>query len=286
MTSALSTHVTEDHVSTERLELYVRRAGQGPCVLYLGGSNFDMRLRCAVMASALPEHFDVVTYEPRGLARSQAPAGTWSMCDYADDAVSLLDALDISQALVLGESFGGMAALHMTAYHPQRVKGLAIMAATAGGVFGRSHPIDDWLQLSVEEAARAALHIQDLRFGQLCKTDPEAAALQMAQRVRIEDAFRACPANVAGYPRLLQARADHDAVSLLDLITCPTIVMAGRYDGQAPFAAVKRLSENLPNAEFWAFDGGHGFGFASPEPVARLITAWTAAPHSEQETFE
>lgn len=286
MTSALSRHATEGRVSTERLDLYVRRAGQGPCVLYLGGSNFDMRLRCAIMASALPAHFDVITYEPRGLARSQAPVGTWSMRDYADDAASLLDALDIPQALVLGESFGGMTALHMAAYHPKRVKGLAIMAATAGGAFGRSYPIDKWLHLSVEDAARAALRVQDLRFAQLCKTDPEAAEIRLAQRMTIEAAFRACPANAAGYPRLLQARAGHDAVPLLDRITCPAIVMAGQQDGQAPLAAVKQLSEHLPKAEFWAFEGGHGFGFATPEPVANLIAAWTAAPHSEQEIFE
>jgi 3-oxoadipate enol-lactonase len=286
VTSALSTHATEERVSTARLGLHMRRAGQGPCVLYLGGSNFDMRLRSGVMASALPEHFDVVTYEPRGLARSDAPPGTWSMRDYADDAASLLDALHIPQALVLGESFGGMTALHLSAYHPKRVKGLAIMAATAGGAFGRSYPIDDWLCMSVEQAARAALHVQDLRFAQLCETDPEAAALRLAQRVTIEAAFRACPANAAGYPRLLQARAGHDAVTLLDRITCPAIVMAGQHDGQAPLAAVKRLSEHLPKAEFWAFEGGHGFGFATPEPMARLIAAWIAAPHSQQETFE
>ncbi|WP_218132092.1 alpha/beta fold hydrolase [Roseicitreum antarcticum] len=238
------------------------------------------------MQSALPAQFDVVTYEPRGLGRSDAPPGLWSMRDYADDAVSLLDTLQIPQALVLGESFGGMTALHLAAYHPDRLRGLAVMAATAGGAAGRSYPIEEWLNLDAEATALAALKVQDQRFRQLLRTDPAAAAARLAQRIAMETAFRACPANAAGYPRLLQARAGHDAVPVLPQISCPTIVMAGRHDNQASFAAVKWLSDHLPKAEFWVFDGGHGFGFATPDPMARLIAAWTAAPYSDQENCE
>jgi len=265
----------EGRVRTARLGLHVRRAGRGPVLLYLGGSSFDMRLRCAVMDSALPQHFDVVTHEPRGLARSDAPPGEWTMRDYAEDAVGLMDALGIGRALVLGESFGGMTALHLAALWPGRVRGLAVMAATAGGRLGSSHPVQEWLALPPDAAARAALRVQDLGFAALEATDPAAAAARHAQRTAQERAFRACPANAAGYPRLLAARAGHDAGPLLGRIACPVIVMAGREDGQAPLAAVTRLAEALPEARLWTFPGGHGFGFATPEPVRRLIAAWT-----------
>lgn len=286
MTMGHSTMVTEGTVQTTRLGLFMRRAGQGPCVLYLGGSNFDMRLRCAVMDSALPAHFDVVTYEPRGLARSDAPPGPWTMRDYADDAASLLDALQIPQALVLGESFGGMTALHLAAHHPHRVRGLAVMAATAGGAAGRSYPIEEWLNLDPDALAELALKVQDQRFAHLLRTNPAAASVRLAQRTAMEAAFRACPANAAGYPRLLEARAGHDAVALLPRITCPTIIMAGRHDNQASYTAVKWLSDNLPKAELWDFEGGHSFGFATPEPMTSLIAAWTDAPYSDQENCE
>ena len=282
MSLAGATHGTEGRVRTARLALHVRRAGRGPVLLYLGGSNFDMRLRCAVMDSGLPSRFDVIAHEPRGLARSDAPPGDWTMRDYAEDAVSLLDALDIPQALVLGESFGGMTALHLAAHHPDRVRGLALMAATAGGALGASHPVEDWLPLPPDQAARAALRVQDLQFAALERSDPSAAAARHAQRTALERAFRACPVNAAGYPRLLQARARHDAVALLDRIACPAIVMAGGDDGQAPLAAVTRLAEALPQARLWTFQGGHGFGFATPEPVRRLIAAWTD-PQDQQE---
>ena len=282
MSLAPSARGSEGRVRTARLALHVRRAGRGPALLFLGGSNTDMRLRCPVMASGLPDAFDVIAYEPRGLARSDAPPGDWTMRDYAEDAVSLLDALGIDRALVLGESFGGMTALHLAALHPDRVSGLAVMAATAGGRLGASYPVEGWLPLPPDQAARAALRVQDLRFAACEATDPPAAAARHAQRTAFERAFRACPANAAGYPRLLQARAGHDAVDLLDRIACPAIVMAGQDDGQAPLAAVTRLAEALPRARLWTFPGGHGFGFATPEPVRRLIAAW-ADPHTAQE---
>ncbi len=272
----------EGPVRTARLTLQVRRAGDGPALLFLGGSNTDFRLRCAVMGSDLPQHFDVITYEPRGLARSDAPPGNWTMRDYAEDAVGLLDALDIDRAFVLGESFGGMTALHMAALSPDRVQALAVMAATAGGVLGGSFPIQDWLPLPPDQAALQALSVQDLRFAAFQAADPQAAAARHAQRITQETLFRASPKNAAGYPRLLAARAGHDAVALLHRITCPTVIMAGRHDGQAPLAAVARLAGALPQAEFRIFDGGHGFGFATPEPVHHLITAWTGQ-HNRQE---
>ena len=283
MSLAPAARGTEGRLQTARLTLHVRRAGRGPVLLFLGGSNTDMRLRCPVMESALPDAFDVIAYEPRGLARSDAPPGDWTMRDYAEDAVSLLDALGIDRALVLGESFGGMTALHLAALHPDRVQALAVMAATAGGRLGASYPVEGWLPLPPDQAARAALRVQDLRFAALEATDPPAAAFRQAQRTAFERAFRTCPANAAGFPRLLRARTGHDATALLGRISCPSVVMAGRDDGQAPLAAVTRLAEALPQARLWTFPGGHGFGFATPDPVGRLIAAWTdpaqEAPH-------
>lgn len=273
---------TEGYVQTTRLRLHMRREGKGPALLFLGGSNFDMRLRAPVFASALPAHFDVIAYEPRGLARSDAPPGDWTMRDYADDAASLLDALNIPRALVLGESFGGMTALHLATHHPDRVQAFGVMAATAGGVSGRSYPIEEFLSLPVEAAARAALRLQDSRFAELETRAPALAADRIAKRIALETAFRACPANAAGYPRLLAARAGHDATALLDQITCPAIIMAGRHDGQAPLASVQWLAEHLPDAIMHEFDGGHGFGFATPEPMRCIIDQWsTASPIKE-----
>ena len=52
--------------------------------------------------------------------------------DMADDAVGVLDALNLPRAHVCGASMGGMIAQHMARAHPQRVKSLTLMMTTTG----------------------------------------------------------------------------------------------------------------------------------------------------------
>lgn len=260
-------------VRTARLTLHVRREGRGPALMFLGGSSTDMRLRAPVFASALPAHFDVIAFEPRGLGRSDRPPGPWSMADYAADALALMDALGLETAHVLGESFGAMTALELALAAPGRVRAMALMAGTPGGRLGRSFPLETLVDLAPEDRARRLLAIQDSRFAARPAAEAEA---EVAARVAQEAAFLADPGNRAGYPRLLAARAGHDVSDRLGRIAVPTVVMAGQHDGQAPLAAVQAMAAAIPGAAFRSFPGGHGFGFATPDPVAHLIAHWHA----------
>lgn len=260
-------------VRTARLTLHVRREGRGRPLLFLGGSSTDMRLRTPIFASALPAHFDVIAWEPRGLGRSDRPSGPWSMADYAADALALMDALGLETAHVLGESFGAMTTLELALAAPGRVRAMALMAGTPGGRLGRSFPLETLMDLAPEDRARRLLAIQDSRFA---ARPPAEAEADIAARVAQEAAFLADPGNRAGYPRLLAARAGHDVSDRLGGIAVPTVVMAGQHDGQAPLSAVQAMAAAIPGATFHSFPGGHGFGFATPDPVAHLIAHWHA----------
>lgn len=263
-------------VRTARLTLHVRRAGRGRPLLFLGGSSTDMRLRAPVFASVLPARFDVIAFEPRGLGRSDRPPGPWTMADYAADALALMDALGLEAAHVLGESFGAMTALELALAAPGRVPALALMAGTPGGRLGRSFPLETLADLAPQDRARRLLAIQDSRFAARAAADLKAAEAEVAARTAQEAAFLADPGNRAGYPRLLAARAGHDVSDRLGRIAVPTLVMAGEHDGQAPLPAVQAMAAAIPGAAFQSFPGGHGFGFATPEPVAHLLAHWHA----------
>jgi len=235
-----------------------------------------MRLKRPVFDSLLPSHFDVATYEPRGLGRSERPDGHWTMQDYADDAHALLDALEWTSAYVLGESFGAMTAMELAIRHPERVSKLCLMVGAAGGAGGSSWPIENLQTLEPRTRATTSLRIQDTSFADLELSDPAAAAARISERMSIDAAFFDDPGNASGYPRLLSARAAHNAYDRLPRIAAPTIVMAGTHDGQAPADACRAVAERLSNAEFCAFDGGHNLAFATPEPMAHLLKSWRA----------
>lgn len=57
----------------------------------------------------------------------------------------------------------------------------------------------------------------------------------------------------------LEARRGHDVADRLGRITCPTLVMAGRFDGIAPVANGRAIADRVPHAELRLYEGGHLF---------------------------
>ncbi|RFC64404.1 alpha/beta fold hydrolase [Fulvimarina endophytica] len=257
-------------------EINLRVEGSGPPLLFLGGSNFDLSLSAPVFDSRLTECFTVAAYDPRGLGHSFAPAGRWTMKHYADDALRVLDHLGWETAYVLGESFGGMSALHLAVNSPERIAKLAVSATTAGGQGGGPYPIHELVAIEdARERAASVLTILDRRFSLLCENDPAAAEARIVGRLRREALFLNHANNRSGYDRLLQARRHHDCWMHLPSLKLPVIVIAGEFDDQAPLHRIEAMSDALPDARLHVFPDGHDVLFASEHPVETIIDAWT-----------
>ena len=191
-------------IETSRLTVNVIVAGEGPRLLFLGGSSFDLGLAPPVFSSAIAARFTIAAADPRGLGRTDQPDGDWTMQDYALDALALLDALGWSEAVVLGESFGGMTALHLAGLAPHRVRRLALAVAAPGGPGERSYPIHEFKDIpDPHDRAARILQLQDRRFAAL---PPEAQRGRIEDRVNAERRFLAHAAHACGHPRLLAAK--------------------------------------------------------------------------------
>jgi pimeloyl-ACP methyl ester carboxylesterase len=78
--------------------------------------------------------FHVVRFDHRdvGLSSRLDDSARYTLFDLADDAVGLLDALDVARAHVLGASLGGMVAQCIAVRHPDRVLSLCSIMSTTG----------------------------------------------------------------------------------------------------------------------------------------------------------
>lgn len=267
------TPATEGHVITaDGARLHVEEAGDGPPVLFLGGSNWDLRNNRAAFGW-LPGH-RIVTYDQRGLGRSVTDDDVtpFTMQDYVRDAIAVLDALSIERVHLVGYSFGAMVAQEIAAAIPARIERLALMAAGPGGPMA-SWPIHELAELPVAERARRLLEIQDLRVAASGAAQHDIDALAQ----RLSDAAARSPVN--GPRRLLAARAAHDARQRLPLIDADTLVISGRHDGQAPLAIGDALAASIRNARWLVLPGGHAFINNADGPLAHLRRLWRADRH-------
>lgn len=243
-------------------------------VLLLGGSNFDLRLKRSFLDTQLVRQYEVVTYEPRGIGQTEHPKGDWTMDDYAADALSVLDAFGWEDAIVMGESFGAMTALHLARSYAHRVSSMVLASGTAGGEGGSSYDISEFLDMPRAMAAKKSLLLQDTRNAELETKNPAAFSQRLAQRITLEESFADPSISSGGYAKLLTARAKHNAWDWLQEINTPTLVVSGEYDNQAPSSAQANMASRMANANFVSFSGGHGLLFSNPDVLTYILEEW------------
>jgi 2-hydroxy-6-oxo-octa-2,4-dienoate hydrolase len=131
--------VTAGGIATNYLE---EGAGPGetPVVLVHGsGPGVTAYANWRLTIPALAEHHRVLAPDMAGFGFSEKP-GDYGMDGWVRQLVGFLDALDLDQVHLVGNSFGGGLALAVAAQHPHRVDRLVLM-----GSVGVSFPITDGL---------------------------------------------------------------------------------------------------------------------------------------------
>ena len=242
------------------VDIYFEVAGAGPRLLALPGSGAD--LRNANIGRPLEARFTVLTLDQRGLGQSGVPAGPYSMADYAEDALALLDHVGWERAHVLGISFGGMVAQEIAIRAPQRVDRLVLACSSSGGAGGASAPLHEYADLPLDEQTAVRMEVLDRRHDAEWRTShPDEVAAFRDRLARA--AARDDEAKRGGRLQLL-ARAGHDTFDRLLQITAPTLVAGGRFDGQAPPANQAAIHARIEGSQLDFFEGGHGFTREDP----------------------
>lgn len=75
----------------------------------------------------------VIAYDMRGHGASTAGSLPYA---HMDDLATLLDRLELEQVVLVGQGLGGSVARALAIEQPDRVRGLALLGATSGGVVG------------------------------------------------------------------------------------------------------------------------------------------------------
>lgn len=131
------------------VRLSYRQTGAGPDVLLIHGLAANQAFWSPALVAHLARRWRVTAFDLRGHGYSSMPACGYRASDLAADALGLCDALGVSQAHLVGHSYGGVAALELALRWPGRVGDLVVADTRLRSVQPRQPLRDDefWPQI-------------------------------------------------------------------------------------------------------------------------------------------
>jgi pimeloyl-ACP methyl ester carboxylesterase len=222
-------HLTTD----DGIKLYYEETGKGAPVVFIHEFAGDFR-SYEPQVRYFSKFYRCITYNARGYPPSDVPKDgeRYSQERARDDVRSVLDALTIDKAHIVGLSMGGFAALHFGFTYPERCRSLVIAGCGYGAAPSERAKFTEEAEMNAK------------RFEELTMTNAAEAYALGPTRVQYQNK------DPRGWREFANQLAEHSSVgsaltmrgvqkrrpSLFDLvdkmrtITAPTLIMTGDED--------------------------------------------------------
>ena len=201
------------------------------------------------------------------------PNVPYTLSDMADDAIGLLDALEIARAHIVGASMGGMIGQHVVARYPDRCLSYTQIFSTTGNAklpAARKEALDALVKLpaSQEEDALVDHGVMLARTIGSPRYPSDEERLRERARTSIRRSFYP-----EGSSRHLSAiLADGDRREMIRGITVPTLVLHGEDDPLVPCEGGRDTAACIPDAKLKTIPGwGHDLPLDLVDDLAREI---------------
>jgi len=232
--------------------------GQGePLVLIMGYSGD--KTGWMFQTRAFKRHFRVVTFDNRGVGKSDKPTGAYSVRMMADDTVGLMEHLGIEKAHILGVSMGGMIAQELAINYPERINKLVLCCTFAYELEG--HTPEYYKGLGVENGySRDALRCVSAR--KIMANDFSLALNDRLMRIIITPLLKVFTWVLPneGISEQFEAILNHDTLDRLHMIRVPTLVITGTKDKLIKPNSSDVLASKIPGAKLVKVEeGSHAF---------------------------
>lgn len=256
-------------LTTQNAEIHYEVAGSGEPLLFLhglGSSGLDWEFQVAAFAP----RYRVITIDARGAGESRdltKPSGPFTVAEYANDALAVLDHLQATPAHVVGLSLGGCVAFQMavtraTAFRTMTIVNSAPVFALSGG----GALVTIWLRRFIARV-----------FG------PRGMAKMLAPKLfpdpsheplRRQFITRMSRNKRGAYIASQRAVLGWSVESQLERISIPTIVISAEHD--YPFLGNKQAwVRRMPNAEYVEVPAAHhALPIEAPEPFNTALGAF------------
>lgn len=226
------------HLSADDVELHYAVDGRtdGAPIVLSNSLGSDLGMWDAQIPALTDAGWRVVRYDNRGHGKSGLGATPYSLARLADDAVALLDSLELDAVHFCGLSLGGMVGQHLAVAHPRRIRSLTLCDTAA-----YMGPPELWTE-RIEAVTKGGM--EAVADGALARWFTEDGRIRLSEAV---DRVRAgiLATHPRGYVAACAAIRDMDQRESIRAIDVPTHVIVGQADPSTPVAAARLIHERI-----------------------------------------
>ena len=212
--------------------------------------------------AALGEYLCIVRYDTRGHGDSIVSSGAYQISDLAEDAVAIMDALELRQVNFCGLSMGGMIGLWLGMHAPFRINRLVVANSAA-----QIAPPQLWNDRIATVRANgmsviAEGVVQRWFTADFIGREPETvnAIKQMIIGTPVE-----------GYASCCAAVRDFDMRDGMGKIALPVLVIAGESDPATPPHLTQKIAQAIVGSHFETLPAAHLSNIECPGAFSRLL---------------
>jgi pimeloyl-ACP methyl ester carboxylesterase len=261
---AASTASAQPAVGRSAAGLFYEARGAGEALVFVHGFSLDRRMWEGQMA-AFSSSYRVVRYDLRGHGDSAGIEGRYTGYE---DLRSVLDALGIGRATLVGLSAGSELAINFAITYPNRVARLVLTAPGLGGYRGARLP---WLQPVLDAAAggdadtAARLWLKTPLMALIDRNAAPTVAAMVMRNARLWTATRT------------EQPLSPPAIVRLSAITCPVLVVVGDQDQPHIHDIAKVIVKGVTGATLTVIQrAGHLVNLDTPAEFNAAVAAFLA----------
>lgn len=259
-------------IKANGIEIYYEIQGAGAPLVLISGLGYSL-WQWHRMVPFLAEHFQVITFDNRGVGQSDKPAGPYTAQMLAADTLGLLEALNLVTATIIGHSMGGFVAQAIALDFPHRVDKLILCSTTFGGP--RHVPVTPEAMKILTDVSSDSL--TRFKNGLSISTAPGWADANPKMIQKWIEWRVANPVEPASYQAQLaiglsllpEAAAFENQLSR---INAPTLILFGAHDKVVPPENAALLAAKIAGSQIVIFpEAGHFFPIEIPETASRAV---------------
>lgn len=267
---------------------------RGTVLLINGGGGDALEWPSKLIKALLGAGYRVIRFDNRGVGISDRVTdwgrkNPYTVSDMANDALAVLETLDVSEAHLIGLSMGGIIAQEIAIDHPEKVSSLTLMS-TSGYIGDPDLPTLTSRYL-ISSIVKSIPQLKYRIFGgekNLIKEriaqviafmGPEDLDIrETAESILYGLRERKGVSMQGAYRHLTVVSVSGSRYEKLQTLNVPTLVIHGTADPMNPIEHGKKLVEVIPNAEgLWLDNVGHVF----PYPNSMDIVSENIVAHLE-----